>query len=132
MTDQKKSRSITPYGGGLFQELSTRGKLILRLLRDGRVNPLLKLLPISTIAYLIIPDLIPFVIDDAAIIWLGTYMFVELCPPAVVQEHMDELKGVIPGSVIDLDESTQRPDVIDGQYREVPVEPPQDPRDAQP
>jgi hypothetical protein len=32
-------------------------------------------------------------LDDAAILWLGSYVFTELCPPAVVAEHMKELAG---------------------------------------
>jgi hypothetical protein len=33
------------------------------------------------------------VVDDAALLWLGSYVFTELCPPAVVAEHMKELAG---------------------------------------
>jgi hypothetical protein len=84
-------------GGGVFQDLSQRIKLILRLMGDPRVSPLLKLLPVGTLVYLIIPDIAPGPIDDAAIIWLGTYLFVELCPPDVVQEHMAALNQVVPG-----------------------------------
>jgi hypothetical protein len=32
-------------------------------------------------------------LDDAAILWLGSYLFVELCPQDVVQEHVKALKG---------------------------------------
>ena len=81
-------RSQIRRGGGVFQGLSQRIRLIVRLMGDPRVSPLLKVLPVGTLLYLIIPDLAPGPIDDAAIIWLGTYLFVELCPPDVVQEHM--------------------------------------------
>ena len=30
-------------------------------------------------------------LDDVGILWIGTTLFVELCPPKVVQEHMNEL-----------------------------------------
>lgn len=86
-----------PEGGGFFQDLSTRAKLILRLLGDRRVNVFLKLLPIGSVIYLLMPDLAPGPIDDAAVIWLGAYLFVELCPPDVVQEHMRALTSVIDG-----------------------------------
>jgi hypothetical protein len=32
-------------------------------------------------------------LDDAAILWLGSYVFTELCPPAVVAEHMKAIAG---------------------------------------
>jgi uncharacterized membrane protein YkvA (DUF1232 family) len=63
------------------------------LLGDKRVNPFIKLLPIGTILYFIIPDLIIGPIDDALIVWLGTYFFIELCPQDVVQEHRDALQN---------------------------------------
>jgi hypothetical protein len=107
----KPNRQLTPKpeSGGFFQDLSTRAKLILRLLGDRRVNVFLKLLPIGSVVYLLMPDLAPGPIDDAAVIWLGAYLFVELCPPDVVQEHMRALTSV-----------------IDGEWREVPEgEPPE-------
>jgi hypothetical protein len=84
-------------GGGVVQGLAQRLKLILRLLADRRVNPLVKLIPIGTLIYLVWPDPIFGPIDDAAAIWLGTYLFVELCPPDVVREHRDSLTSVIEG-----------------------------------
>jgi hypothetical protein len=95
----KPGRQLTPSpeGGGFFQDLSTRVKLIMRLLADRRVNVLLKLLPIGSLVYLIVPDLAPGPLDDAAVIWLGAYLFVELCPQDVVQEHMRALTSVIEG-----------------------------------
>lgn len=93
-----RNRKITPSdGGGVFQNLTLRIKLILRLLADPRVSPLLKILPVGSLVYLIIPDLAPGPIDDAAIIWVGAYLFVELCPPDVVQEHMQALASGSPG-----------------------------------
>lgn len=94
-----RNRKITPSdGGGVFQNLTLRIKLILRLLADPRVSPLLKILPVGSLVYLIIPDLAPGPIDDAAIIWMGAYLFVELCPPDVVQEHMQALASGSPGT----------------------------------
>jgi len=94
-----RNRTITPAdGGGVFQNLTLRIKLILRLMADHRVSPWLKILPVGSLFYLIIPDLAPGPLDDAAIIWLGAYLFVELCPPDVVQEHMQALTGEKPGA----------------------------------
>jgi hypothetical protein len=91
MPEQPNRKIMLPQGGGVFQDLAMRIKLILRLIGDPRVNPLLKLLPIGSLIYLVVPDLAVGPIDDAAIIWLATYLFVELCPPDVVAQHMDEL-----------------------------------------
>ena len=91
-------RSIIPRQGGFFDELGMRVKLILRLMADRRVNPLLKLLPVGSVLYLLMPDLAPGPIDDAAVIWLGAYLFVELCPPDVVEQHLFELNSVVEGT----------------------------------
>ena len=91
MPEKPDRKIMLPQGGGVFQDLAMRIKLILRLIGDPRVNPLLKLLPVGSLIYLVVPDLAIGPIDDAAIIWLATYLFVELCPPDVVAQHMDEL-----------------------------------------
>ena len=72
-----------------------RIRLILRLMRDPRINPILKLLPIGALLYLVIPEPIVGPIDDAFLLWLGTTLFVELCPQQIVQEHWAELTSVI-------------------------------------
>jgi len=115
------NRKITqPRGGNVFEGISKQAKLILRLLADGRVNPLLKILPIGTLVYLLIPDLAPGPIDDAAIIWIGTSLFVELCPPAVVQEHLDSLNNV---GKRDEQDQINESDIIDAEYWEDDSEP---------
>jgi hypothetical protein len=110
---EKKDRSISRFKGGVFQDITNRIKLILRLMGDARVNPLLKLIPIGSLIYLIFPDIAPGPIDDAAVIWLGAYLFVELCPPDVVQEHMAAIASTIPGSWRDPQE-----EVIEGEFRD--------------
>jgi hypothetical protein len=107
MSEDNNQEMIRGNQGGFFNDLATRAKLIIRLMMDGRVNPLLKLLPIGTLLYFVIPDIVPGPIDDALVIWVGTFLFVELCPQAIVQEHMDDLNSVIEGSfreVGDIDE----------------------------
>ena len=95
MSEEKNERSLTtiPSEPGFFENLIRQIRLVLRLLGDSRVNFLLKLLPIGTLVYLVMPDLIPFVFDDAAVIGVGTYIFVELCPEHVVEEHRTALWG---------------------------------------
>jgi hypothetical protein len=117
MSDKTNRKITFPQNRGFFQDLTLRIKLILRLLADGRVNPLLKVLPIGSLVYLVVPDIAPGPIDDAAVIWLATYLFVELCPPAVVQEHLDALKAT--RSVLDSYQETSQSgtqgEVIDGE-----------------
>jgi len=67
--------------------LGTQFKLLLRLMRDPRVSPLLKVLPIGAVVYLFSPDLLPMILDDAVVLGVGFYAFLELCPPEVVAEH---------------------------------------------
>jgi hypothetical protein len=93
---EDKDRKIIEVKSGIFNDLALRVKLILRLIADPRVNPLLKLLPLGSVIYLIIPDIAPGPIDDVAVIWLGAYLFVELCPPDVVEEHMQALRKTAP------------------------------------
>lgn len=115
MSEDKK-RQITSPQGGVFHNVGLQIKLILRLLADRRVNIFLKLLPVGALLYFLIPDLAPGPIDDALVIWLGGFLFIELCPPDVVQEHMDELSQVIPGELKDPPEAEA--DIIDAEFWE--------------
>ncbi|MGE5378851.1 MAG: YkvA family protein [Bacteroidota bacterium] len=106
-------RSVVQQKGGMLQELIKQAKLVGRLIGDRRVNGLLKLIPIASIIYLISPvDLIPGAVvpvigalDDAAVVWIGTTLFIELCPPDIVQEHRDALNGIssADGEIIDAE-----------------------------
>ena len=96
MADKRPTKIMVPPQGGMLRNFATRLKLIFRLMGDRRVNIFLKLLPLASVAYLIWPiDAIALpvigVLDDAAILWIGSTLFVELCPPNVVSEHMNEL-----------------------------------------
>ena len=104
MSNKDDSKLIPGGKGGVFNEISIRLRLIWRLLLDRRVNPLLKLLPLGSLLYLFIPDVLPGPIDDAALLSLLSYVFVELCPKDVVQEHMDELTNVIEGEWREIEE----------------------------
>ncbi len=119
--NQNPTRKIVVRSGGFFQDLTNRFKLISRLLVDSRVNPFLKVLPIATLAYVVWPiDLLPAnPIDDAFVIWIGTTLFVELCPPPVVEEHMQALqRRAAAGQWQDFQAPRQDADVIDGEYYE--------------
>ncbi len=113
---ENKDRKIIPLKGGVFNELLLRIKLIVRLMGDARVNPLLKILPIGALIYFIIPDLVIGPLDDVAVMWLGGYLFIELCPPEIVQEHMQALRQVIPGTWENPKDGDS--EVIEGEYWE--------------
>jgi hypothetical protein len=110
---------------GFLNDLLNRLKLVLRLMGDPRVNLLIKGLPVFGLIYLLSPlDLAIGPIDDAVVIWLSLTLFVELCPPEVVQEHMAELNKVISGVWRDPTPGEPNPqskdeEIIDGEFHEL-------------
>ncbi|SRR6266498_3598342 len=112
MSDKKSRRIVVPPQGGMLRDLVSRMKLILRLMGDKRVSPWVKLIPVGALAYLISPiDIIMGIpgidaLDDAAVLWFGSTLFVELCPQDVVQEHMHDLGSNLEdssGDIVDAD-----------------------------
>jgi uncharacterized membrane protein YkvA (DUF1232 family) len=104
MAERKSGKFIVPSQGGAMKGLVQRIKLIGRLMADSRVNIFIKVLPLASLGYLILPaDLIPVVpfisaLDDVAILWIGSTLFVELCPDDVVKEHMQSLESNLENS----------------------------------
>jgi len=115
MNDDEK-RNIINMKTGIFNDLASRIKLIMRLIADPRVSPFLKILPIGSLFYFIIPDIAPGPIDDVAVIWLGTFLFVELCPPHIVQEHMDLINKTSSSEYENKDISSS--EIIDAEFSE--------------
>lgn len=111
MADKKSGKIVLPPQGGMLRDVVTRLKLIARLMGDRRVNFFIKFLPLASLAYLFWPlDAIALPIigalDDAAVLWIGATLFVELCPPDVVNEHMQELASNVAddsGEVVDAE-----------------------------
>ena len=98
MNEKKPSKLTVSQQGGVMHNVLNQLKLIARLMGDSRVSIFAKLIPVGALIYLISPIdaiSIPVIgaLDDAAVLWLGSYLFTELCPPAVVAEHMKELAG---------------------------------------
>ena len=116
MADKKTGKVLIPAQDGMFRPAITRFKLIMRLMGDRRVSPWVKLIPIGALVYLVSPiDLIMGIpgiaaLDDAAILWFGSSLFVDLCPPNVVNEHMQELTN-------NLDDDTD--EVVDAESVDV-------------
>jgi uncharacterized membrane protein YkvA (DUF1232 family) len=112
MPDKKTRKIVVPASKGMTRDFVDRLKLIMKLMGDSRVSPWVKLIPIGAIAYLISPiDIIMGIpgvaaLDDAAILWIGSNLFVELCPPEVVQEHRQSLGNNLDdssGDIVDAD-----------------------------
>jgi uncharacterized membrane protein YkvA (DUF1232 family) len=119
MSKKKRGDLMISSKGGMLRDLVLRLKLIVRLMGDKRVNPFLKLIPIGSLIYLISPiDLISGIpgvsaLDDVALVSLGAYLFIEFCPPEVVQEHMQKLTSnmdivegdddIVEAEAVDLD-----------------------------
>lgn len=128
MPDPNKRKIIPSKGPGVLDGLANYFKLIARLLTDRRVHPLLKILPVGTLVYMLVPDLVPGPVDDAMLIWLGTTLFVELCPPEVVDEHRANLERSQNGiqRATGPAEETQG-EIIDAEYWEEPSAEDKDP-----
>ena len=67
-------------------------QLIIRLLRDKRISPFIKLLPLLSLLYLIwSPDLMLGPIDDTVAIALFIQFFMSLVPDEIIDElRMDQ------------------------------------------
>jgi uncharacterized membrane protein YkvA (DUF1232 family) len=102
--NKKPSQSIIPSQGGVLKDLTLRAKLMFRLIGDRRVSPWVKLIPIGALVYFVSPiDLIPGgllnvigAVDDAAILWLGYYAFIEMCPPRLSANSPKILSATAP------------------------------------
>ena len=75
-------------------------KLFSRLIRDPRLTLSPKLVLLGIITYVVLPiDLLPDSLvgigqmDDLAVILGGLKLFVRLCPPDVVQEHLEAVSA---------------------------------------
>ena len=91
--NRNKLTSLEKENPGFITGISRNVRLVLRLLADKRVNFFLKLLPIGALVYMIVPEAFP-VVDDAIVLGIGTYLFIELCPQDVVEEHRAKLAGI--------------------------------------
>jgi uncharacterized membrane protein YkvA (DUF1232 family) len=116
MAKSKSTNIVVPQEGGVVRNILNQIKLIFRLMGDRRVSFFAKLVPIGALVYLVSPiDAISIpiigVVDDAAVLWLSTYVFTELCPPEVVEEHMKALASNM--------KPTDGDDVVDAETTDV-------------
>ncbi len=125
--DKRPSGNIIPSQGNILRDFSLRARLILRLMADNRVSLLLKLLPVGALAYLISPlDFIPALLapvigtaDDIAIVWMGLYLFLEMCPPNIVREHLKSLLSTEQDLESETTTGLDENNVVDGEITEI-------------
>lgn len=120
----KPPKQIGPPSGDFFTSLALRTRLFLRLMRDRRVNLLLKAIPFAGLFYLLFPLDIPTPIDDAVVLWVGVNIFMELCPLEVVAEHEQALNGILSGesrAAVKDDQGDEN--VIEGEFYDVTEDP---------
>lgn len=86
---------FTGRGGQLLRHVPSFAKLYWRLFRDRRVSLLPKALLVLVATYLlspidVVPELLPVIgaTDDLLVGLGGLWLFVRLCPPPVVREHV--------------------------------------------
>lgn len=103
---------------GWFQGIADHFRLVWRLWNDNRINLLLKLLPFGSLIYFISPLDLPTPLDDLGVIYLFTYLFVEMSPPDIVAKHRIEIERTVAGQwkqaqgQVEIDEQ----DIIDAEY----------------
>ena len=101
MNDQpSQGRQIKPVNLGILADIIRQARLAWRLMFDPRVPLWVKTIVPAALVYLVspidfMPDVIPGLgqLDDLALIVIGVKLFIELCPPEIVREHMQELLG---------------------------------------
>jgi uncharacterized membrane protein YkvA (DUF1232 family) len=115
MTNEEQKADVQETVGFL-SEILRQGALIWRLMRSGDVPGWVKFIPPLAILYLLMPiDIVPDPVlgfgqlDDLAVVLLSLKLFVELCPPGVVQRLRDDLRGSTPPQ--------PEQDVVDASYR---------------
>jgi len=106
--------------GGFIQGIADHLKLVWRLWMDKRVSPILKILPFGSLLYMVSPlDIAIPVIDDVGVFWFFTYLFIELCPLEIVDEHRASIKSIVGGrwKKEDLPEFDEE-NIVDAHYEE--------------
>ncbi len=96
-----KSPSDLRQTAGFLGGLLKQAQLGWRLLNDSRVPGWLKMIPAAGLLYLLSPiDLIPDLmlpglgeVDDIVVLLLALKMLVDMSPPGVVREHVEDLLG---------------------------------------
>ena len=86
-------------------------QLIIRLMKDQRVHPLIKILPFLSLLYLLYPDFIPGPFDDAVVIALFLRIFLALVPDEYIEDHRFNLDYQQP-------QSSPEDTIVEGEFWE--------------
>jgi uncharacterized membrane protein YkvA (DUF1232 family) len=118
----KKPKKVNlSSGDNVFYSIAEHLKLVWRLWLDPRINVFLKLLPLGSLVYMISPfDMVIPIVDDVGVLWFFTYLFIELCPEEIVEEHRREIHATVEGSVVDDIPDIDEDSIEDAQFREKP------------
>lgn len=117
MADPTPKTTVKNTDPSVVLEIWRSMQLVWRLLLDERVPFLPKLIVPLVALYVLSPlDVIPDVVlvlgqlDDIALLFFGTKLFINMCPPDVVMEHRRALGG---GKTT----AAANKDYVDGSYR---------------
>jgi uncharacterized membrane protein YkvA (DUF1232 family) len=82
-------------GPGFISDVILKVRLTISLLKDKRVSPWYKSIPVFCLIYLISPvDFLFGPVDDAVIVYFGMDLFISLCPAYIVEELTNRIKGI--------------------------------------
>ena len=103
-----------------FRGVADHFQLVWALWTDPRISPLLKLLPIGSILYFVSPlDIAIPILDDLGLLWFLTYLFIELSPEEIVEEHRQNIINTIHREWQEADDvQIDEEDIQDAEYTE--------------
>jgi uncharacterized membrane protein YkvA (DUF1232 family) len=121
MTQETPNQTSSNHRLGILAELIRNAQLVWRLLKDPRVSLLSKLIIPGLVGIYILspidvlPDMLPVLgqIDDIAVLLAGAALFIEMCPPRLVQEHRAALAGEAMRDRNDVEAG----ETVDAEYR---------------
>jgi uncharacterized membrane protein YkvA (DUF1232 family) len=114
MVNNNKLFRWQDLGGSFLNGIWLRFRLMIRLLKDERINTPLKLIPLFCLVYLVLPLDIPGPFDDAAVVWFGMQLFIEFCPQEIVRGHLEELTNDQRGT-----HAVKNENVVDADFKEI-------------
>jgi uncharacterized membrane protein YkvA (DUF1232 family) len=106
---------------GILGELVRNAQLVWRLLKDPRVPLPIKLIIPGVVGIYVLspidfmPDVLPILgqIDDIAVLFGGVMLFIQMCPPDVVEEH----RAALAGAAKTPQSSDHAGETVDAEYR---------------
>jgi uncharacterized membrane protein YkvA (DUF1232 family) len=117
------SSQSKPVSLGFLADLIRQARLAWRLWRDPRVSLWLKAIIPASVCYVFLPlDFLPDLflglgqVDDLAVMIFGVMLFIELCPPEIVREHMQNLMDEMNWQV-EPDSASSSVQVVDAPYQ---------------